>query len=61
MISCLVFVDGGQWFPDISGVMLWWMNHRCRGYCVVDGIQVLELFPVLAVNHQADTEIWPAF
>lgn len=60
-ISCWVFVHRGQWFPDFSGVMLLWMNRRCRRYCVVDRTQVRELFPVCAVNHQPDAEIWLAF
>lgn len=59
-ISCWVFVHGGQWLPDFSGVTLWWMKHRCRRYRVVDGTQVPELFAVSAVNHRADAEIWLA-
>lgn len=47
-ISCWVFVHGGEWLPDFSGVM-------------VDGSQVLELFRVRAVNHRPDAEIWRAF
>lgn len=49
-----------MFFSDFSGVKRWWMDRRCRRHRVVDGAQVLELFPVYAVNHQPDAEIWLA-